>query len=118
MWTEGWAYRNRATGQICTRAEVRSELERRISNRELLQWYSRELDEISEDCPPMQFSLKQLGYLKCRDEIIDSPLWDEIDSETKCYMLTMDDWDIDQWVGAILDGVMCEYDETGWNEMP
>lgn len=58
------------------------------------------------------YSLKELGYLNCRDEIMKTPLWHELSDEFKCHMLVADDESIRVMVGGAIDLLMCEYDET------
>ncbi|MGV0068569.1 hypothetical protein ACRU44_12640 [Mycobacterium colombiense] len=109
-WTDGWAFRE--DGEVCNPARARAKLEYILSHRDLLQFYDTMLDELSEMCNLPTFTLTKLGYMKCRDEIIGTPVFDEIDSETQLYLLYMDMADIDTYIGSYLDGVMCEYDEA------
>lgn len=109
-WTDGWALR--AEGVVLTPAQARAKLKDTLSHSDLLQFYADMLNELSELCNLPTFTLTQLGYMKCRDEIIGTPVFDEIDGETQLYMLYMEMENIETYIASYLDGVMCEYDEA------
>lgn len=110
--TDGWSLKARSADRVCTPAEAREHLEAILTTREWVQWYSSQLDQLNEEYPTFPFSLKQLGYLNCRDEIMKLPLWDELSEEFKCHMLFQDGEDIELLTASAIDGVMSEYDET------
>lgn len=109
MWTNGWNLESRSKG-ILTADEAREQLERMLSNLSLLRWHSDLLDELNEDVYTI-VPLKVVGYMVCRDQLIGTPLWNELTDEIKCQVICTDDESIEMLLGAVLQGMMAEYRE-------
>lgn len=110
MWTEGWGplTSREHPGGVLSGDDARYQLRYILTHLSYLQWHSDLLDEINE-VVDTTVPLRVVGYMFCRDELIGTPLWDELSDEIKCQVITTDDESIEMWVGAVLDGVMSEY---------
>jgi hypothetical protein len=110
-WTEGFSLESRSQG-VLTADQARSQLEFILSHLSYLTRYADLLDELNADVYTTE-PLKVVGYMVCRDELIGTPLWNELSDEVKCRVIMIDDESIEMLLGAVLDGVMAEYDATG-----